>query len=358
LGIGNVGIHACNGSNVERIDNKIPDEVFKFQNGTEGVFRVWGIRDYYVEQVYWTFPSDAESATYPNRILVYNYKTGSWAFNIDTITAFGYFQQQDNVTWSSSTEQWQEAMFPWDSGVEQSHFKQVLAGNQEGFTFLILPDITRNAPSLQITNMSGPDGNGNVLITAINHNLVAGTDYVVVEEAQGVLNINGGIYQVESINDVNSFYINQPLMTGTYTGGGTLARVSNIDVKTKQYNFYVQQGLNAYINKVDFYVDKTTDGQITVDYSVSSSNESLLTEGAGNGCLLGNGVLETSPYPLIPQENSQTRLWHPIYPFAQGEVIQLHLYLTPDQITDPNIAWSDFQMHAMTFYTSPTGRLQ
>jgi len=32
LGIANVGVHACNGANVERIDDKIPDIVFQIQN--------------------------------------------------------------------------------------------------------------------------------------------------------------------------------------------------------------------------------------------------------------------------------------------------------------------------------------
>ena len=32
IGVGNVGIHACNGANVERIDEKIPDTVFDIHN--------------------------------------------------------------------------------------------------------------------------------------------------------------------------------------------------------------------------------------------------------------------------------------------------------------------------------------
>ena len=64
LGVGNVGIHACNGANVERIDDKIPDEVFRIHNENEGVQRVYGIRDYDVEMVYWTFPSQEENSTF------------------------------------------------------------------------------------------------------------------------------------------------------------------------------------------------------------------------------------------------------------------------------------------------------
>src|SRR5690606_1512380 len=69
IGVGNVGIHACTGANVDRIDEKIPDAVYAIHNTESGVERVYGIRDYYVEMVYWTFPApDASSAfPYPNR---------------------------------------------------------------------------------------------------------------------------------------------------------------------------------------------------------------------------------------------------------------------------------------------------
>ena len=58
LTMGSVGVHACNGVNVDRIDKKIPDEVFSISKDNNGVYRVAGIRDYYTEMVYWTFPQD------------------------------------------------------------------------------------------------------------------------------------------------------------------------------------------------------------------------------------------------------------------------------------------------------------
>jgi hypothetical protein len=127
----------------------------------------------------------------------------------------------------------------------------------------------------------------------------------------------------------------------------------------------VQDGRNAAINKVDFLFDKTYFGQITVDYSVSSSSESLLDAGAATGTLVNTGIVETCPYRdsngklIYPIENTQARLWHPIYPFAEGECIQLSLYMNNDQMIDVVISNSAFTLHAMTFYTNPTSsRLQ
>lgn len=361
LGIGNVGVHACNGSNVERVDDKIPDQVFEIENSNNGVYRVYGIRDYYVEMVYWTFPSDSLGTTFPNRVLVYNYKTGSWAFNIDSITAFGYYQQQSTTTWATSMFTWEESYTLWRSGTLQSNFRQVIAGNQEGFTFVVLPDSSVNSASLQITNIS--ISGATITLTVINHNLNSSNtvlDYIYVEYCEGITGLNDEIYSIYAFPDSNTITIIVPGVSGIYTGGGTITRVSNIDIKTKQYNFYVQDGRNAFINKVDFYVDNSITGQVTVDYSVSASTESLIEQGTDTGSFLGTGALETGPYVTQPirQEITQARLWHPIYPLAEGEVIQLHIYMNNEQMLDPFIVWADFQMHAMTFYTSPTGRLQ
>src|SRR5690606_16136053 len=149
IGVGNVGIHACNGSNVERIDEKIPDTVFEIHNADQGVFRVYGIRDFYVEMLYWTFPDTVANADflYPNRVLILNYKTGTWAFNDDSITVFGYFQPVSGITWDSTTVTWDDSI-TWDSGAVQAKFRQVIAGNQQGYTFICDADVPTNAAVL------------------------------------------------------------------------------------------------------------------------------------------------------------------------------------------------------------------
>jgi hypothetical protein len=371
IAIGNVGIHACNGSNVERVDDKIPDEVFAISNENDGEFRVYGIRDYFSELVYWTFPAVEVDAKFPNRVLVYNYKTGSWAYNNDTITAFGYYQGQSATTWATTGQTWEEYTASWQSPTQNSQFRQIIAGNQEGFIFIVDTETARNCPALQITNMTFSPNL--VTIKCVNHNLQTvaslndptGGDYIIIENAQGVTGVNGKIYPVYQVIDKDTFIISEPSFAGTYTGGGTVAIVSNINIETKQYNFYVDQGRNAAINKVDFLVDRTDSGQVTVDYSMSSSTQGIIEGGLITGALIGNNVLKTSAYDLIPQERSQTRLWHPIYPMANGECIQLNIYMSDDfnlansQIRNPEIAFSDFTLHAMTFYTTVTSnRLQ
>lgn len=363
LGIGNVGIHACNGVTVERIDRIIKDEVFDISNDNDGHIRVQGIRDYFVETVYWTYPSVEQQSgsfnnTFPNRMFVYDYTMGSWSYNDDSITALGYLQNLTSLTWSGADMPWREADFPWATEADDIFFRNVLAGNQEGFTFLIDRDTPRNSPALQITNLT--IGAGAVItITAINHNLNVG-QYIFIENVQGTTNINGRIFRVTPTNaNVFSFPDDAGTIVGTYTGGGTIALVTPLRIDTKDYNFYLKQGYNVALERIDFFVDRTDSGEITVDYFTSTSNLSLLTEATNSNTIVGTSILETRAYLIVPYESTMDQFWHTLYFFANGQFVQLRFRLTHEQITDPAISHSDFVLNAVIYHTSPTDmRLQ
>jgi hypothetical protein len=369
IAVGNVGIHACNGANVERIDDKIPTEVFEVHNNGEGVNRVYGIRDYFVEMVYWTFPDTQADANipYPNRVLVFNYATGTWSLNDDTITCFGYFQPFVGVLWDSTTVTWDDDV-SWNSGAVQARFRQVIGGNQQGYTFICDADIPVNALVLQITNVVV--NVGSITLTVIEHNLEI-DDYIFIlgavwsDDSNG---LNGEIFKIVNIVDINTFIIalqlnpnNPPVndpVTGTYMGGGLISTVSQIAVTTKEYNFYAKQGRNAAISKIDFMVDSTPAGQMQVEFYASTSTVSLLDDSSapplGNGSLLGTGTLDTYPYPDIEFEAFATRLQHPVYFQANGEVVQLQLIMNDGQLRSVPVMQSGFQLHAMTIYSTPT----
>ena len=357
LGIGNVGIHACNGANVERIDDKIPDLVFQINAYDDGPLRVCGIRDYYTEMAYWSFPSNVAALNlapkFPNNILVYNYRAGTWATNDDSITAFGYYQQQDALTWASE-EKWEAVTDLWSTGEFGTHPRQIVCGNQEGFTFLVDSDNPRNSISLQITNIVAG------VFTVIGHNCTV-DDFLLIENSQGITNINDAIFRVLPI-DANTFTLENCAPVGVYTGGGTATRVSRIDIITKQFNFYLKKGQNTSIPKVDFlvnnepsYNDPTiVDPQITVECSPMYGNLELVEEAQANGCNLGTSILELSPYPAVLLENFASQFWHPVYFQAEGESVQFELYWTNEQMVQKSISLSDFQLNAIMIFAQAT----
>lgn len=359
LGIGNTGVHACNGSNVERIDIKIPNQIFQIANKNEGVSRVAGIRDYYVEMVYWTFPNLTENvnAHFPNTVLIYNYQSNCWAFNDDCITMFGNFEQQLDEVWEDENVQWQENNSTWSSGVQQSQFRQVIAGNQQGYVFIVAPDTPFNAPVMSITNIVPA---GFLLnLTIINHTLTLG-DFIYIADAQGVVDLNDAIYQIQGVPDPDTVQITTPAtFAGAYIGGGNVTRVSRINIMTKQFNPYVDKGRDVYVAKIDFGVLATANGEITIDYFPSATQLSMIQNGQATGTLLGTSVLETFPYPTVTLEADSDRLWHPVYFQSEGECIQLNLYLSDAEMLVPDIAFSDFWLEGMVLHTmATTSRLQ
>ena len=421
IGIDDTGIHACNGANVDRIDQKIPSVVWGFDSETNGdVNRVCGIRDYYLEMAYWTFAFDDRNSSfpYPNKILTYNYANESWGVNDDSFTTLGYYLLQTIsgqppspgtpvAVWGNITTPWGQNTALWNASGDRTSgtgstqsasvkSKKVIAGNQQGFVSIINSDVTSNASAFQIDNFVTTGIAGVFTVYCTNHNLSLG-DFFALENMNGmtftdslgnVLPNPVGVVSSDTINNMtpNSLQatfldnlLNAVVITGTYVGGGTLSWVSQLDIITKQYNFYTPEDRNIYIPRVDFLVDKTNIGQVIADYFVSSTSLSLVNEGLGTfanpGPLPGSNVLETSPYsPLLaPLEQYQSMLWHPVYFYADGMSVQFELAFGINQMfgyvvtVDPvsmettisYIALEDFQLHAMLIYAQRTSaRLQ
>lgn len=359
LVVGNTGIHACNGTNVVRIDDKIPDTVFNMRSKNQARERVCGIRDFYTEMVYWTYPASGVTSyndTFPNKVLVYNYKNKTWAFNDDTITAFGYFENKDSLTWAAWHTPWESSTFTWNSGSTNANFRYIAAGNQEGFIFILDTEEAKNAAVLQITNMTVSGGRVTAL-TIENHNIT--DSFIKVSNAQGITELNDKIFHVYATG-LNTLALVDPIdVVGVYTGGGVVSRVSNISFSSKQWNPYIDKALNLQLAKIDFLVDTTSYGAINVEYFSNAADWSIGDDAVTNQCNYGlNGgdtVLQTSPYVLLyPQEALQERVWHPMYFQGDGNCIQLKFSMTDDMMKTVNVAESPFQLHALLLHTKPT----
>lgn len=359
LGFGSKGLFSCNGINVDRIDQLIPQTIFEVSNINNGPERVAGIRDYYNELAYWSYNStensDVNSESYPNTVLVYDYVNGTWAYNDDSITAFGYYLIEQNYTWEDLGSTWQDSDLIWRDPSLQANFRSIIAGNQQGFTFLINSALNENAPVQYITNLTYVGRT--ITITSINHNL-PNNSYILINSLDDDGNIkdviDGFTWKVNT-QTANTFTItvNEDL-NGDYLGVGTFIRISEIEILTKQYNFYNKIGQNIALSRVDFLVDKTEHGQVAVDFICSTSENNLYEDSLVSGAAMGTNILETSPYASIPLEQSQSRFWHYVYFQAQGENVQLRIYYNGAQVENPNITSSDIEIGAMLFYVTKT----
>lgn len=354
LNVGLTGVQACNGNSVERIDNAIPDDIFEILNDSDQIKRIHGIRDYISEVVYWSLPKIKANDTYsfPDRVLVYNYKNNTWAYNDDCITVYGYFEQEIGETWEIDFEAWEEDDEEWTDGTSLSNTKQVIGGNQHGFVFLLDDSLNTNASVLQVGNIGGAADDE---LYVESHNL-ADNDVVKIT-FYDLSTMTGYVIKVDDntiqVYDDDGYYID-----AAYTGGATIERVSKVDILSTLWNPYTDKGLNVSLSKINFCVQRTSAGEIAVNYTVSSAEGvELYDHGIATGTTLGNNILETSPYATIPFEAEQKRLWHAMYFVASGEFVRLRLYFNDEQMLDENVTSSNVAIEGMILETEPKGEL-
>lgn len=288
-------------------------------------------------------------------------------------------QLDNSLTWASADFTWAQGDMPWDSGTSQALARNVIAGNQQGFTFLLSPPMSqlpKNADAYSITDITTTDG-AIATITVIDHNLDNG-DYVGLSnilarsDPDGTYNnLNDKIYQITYLTP-NTFTIPVPnypngfiplALGASYAGNGTMRLVSVIDLWTKQFNFYMNQAYSLTINKVDFLVDRNDfaneenpQGEVTVRTYVNTANYST-----------DESILSMVPYDptYAPMEQVQTSLWHTIYPNSFGTFFQFEVTQTDNldynlsQLRNPDIVERNFVLNAMVINGGKTSsRLQ
>jgi len=271
IAMGDVGFHACDTVNVQRIDAKMPDEVFNVQSTNNGPQRVFGIRDYFYELVYWTVPysgintiqgaGTASAFKFPNKLFVYNYVDKAFSFFNDSFTCFGYYQAANAITWASENILWGDMDVLWsDHEVDNAFTTNIIAGNQQGFVELMMQQ-SSNDVSLFIGNIVGNT------ITCPNHNLQENM-YIKVVSASGITSGVGIIYKVITIVDPNNFMVDQSLI-GTFTGSGTLSIVNNFSIMTKKFNPFIAEANQVRLVKTDIFMDRTANGQVTINLFIN-----------------------------------------------------------------------------------------
>ncbi len=257
LFVGDKSINSCNGNNVERIDEDIPDEVFNIHNSfdpstdvSDGPLRVHGKRDFFERVVYWTFPNASTEAKFPDRVLLFNYHNQTWAIFTDSFTCFGEYMRFNDVTWATVGGTWATADFTWITAKLQSQFPNIIAGNQHGFVLNLNTGVD-NSESLHITAVAG--GTTMVLLTVPNHNLQTG-EFVKVTGILGTggLELNSRIFYVERnpADKLNQLFLwEKPRTTIT-----NITQATEAVITCTGHNFGVGQ---------HFFVDSIASGSMT-----------------------------------------------------------------------------------------------
>ena len=274
MAIGNRGIVISDTNDTDRFDEKVPDTIFNIRQLNNGLERVYGIRTFRTKLNYWTYPSsDNPEGTYPDKVLVFNYDTKNWSFFDDCFTCFGYYYLTGTGdTWGDLTDDWSSyGHKSWDSGISQTGYENIVAGNQQGYV-LLLQEPTEgnycvNSPSLEVTNLIGN------VVTSANNNLIEGT-WIKLTDVTGTtfddgVSLNDRNFKISKIKTIDpDMVLNEykPVIGGNASG---LQYIYQIDY-TPIIPGSVQINIGA-----DVYTDTNLDGILyllglpvgTIDYN-------------------------------------------------------------------------------------------
>ena len=348
IGIGKKAVTVCDGVSTQRIDEEIPDQVFNFHKVNDGVERVEGIRDFNKELVYWCYP-DITTNTFPNRMLVYNYRNKTWAVFKDSFTAFGTHQQFSDEVWEEQTKTWAEKTVSWNSGFSQEGTTNVVAGNQQGYV-LVLTSNTNNSPSLAIKSLTAGNEVG---VECINHNLAVG-DWVTFSGIIGTassLNTTTDAYKVTVVTDTDNITVCTPLTAGfTYFGGGELTKLENFSLKSKNFNV-LEQGKSLSLSYIDFFLHKTANGQFNCNIYSDYNDSQPINDGSDS---FYNTKVDS--YGNADDIAESEKAYHRFYCNNHGRFSQFELTLSDTEMASIALNSYEVTIDAITLWVSASGR--
>lgn len=354
MAVSNRGIIQAAANGLSRIDEQIPEQVFSFQIQNNAPNFVHGIRDFEKELVYWNYLDTSNASgtqTYPNTVLVFNYKNNTWAKFRDTITCFGPAQFQFGITWDSLTTSW-NSNISWDNVDNQEYVDYVTAGTQQGFINIYQnPDAATPvrsdlmyAPTMAITAVDFTPYPLAAKITIPSHNLVNGE---IIYISGTIWNgtdpgLNNNIYRI-IIVDANTITLetwNQTTLsyeavdissTATYLGGGVVTLLPKMNIQGKDFNPFQAQGKQFKLSYIDFQLDSNLFSPAITALTIQLFVNSFLGEQAN--FIIGNQEVQNGSQNCGYITNVYTGTNTPTNPSNPCQVTSLdHSLITGTQI--------------------------
>ena len=376
--IGQYGITITTQQSSQRIDLDIPDFVFQIDDSNNGALRVNGVRDYFKEWIYFCYPVNqipkaAYATNFPTQTFLWNYRGNTWAILYENFTAHGTYRAKNGYSWATcpftSWNVWNE---PWNSGTNTSQFPSVAAGNPQGYV-LLKGQGTGEGESGAIESIAA-DAMNNLTITSVNHCLTAANpltgdgDFIYIQGCLGTTSINNVVAKVIDVQDVDTFTVDLEFPAGTYLGLGTFARLSQPLLQTKQFNFYWERGRQAILGTQKYLLDRTANGQATVNIYLSQDDTDVFN-GLNNNAVIYSQILYTCPESInigltpantnlqMPTAASQYQIWHRFNTSLIGDTFQIGVTLSEEQMKNYQYATSDIALHAIVLTSQPGPQL-
>lgn len=350
LSIGDYGITLTTPESTQRIDLQIPDAVFSISPANSGDQRVTAVRDFRNEFVYYTYCAGGNPAKFPNQTLVYNYRDNTWALFQENYTSYGTFRRSTNYTWATLPYRtWASWSTPWNFGVTDQRYPDIIGGNQHGFVLRKDTTSCREDNSQYITNIIGST------VTSPDHGLLSG-DFIQINgiASSASMALWNGVIQKITVIDANTFTV-ELSSTGTYGGGGVYRRIPNFLIQTRQFPIFWGNGRKCRIGTQRFLLTTTEEGEMTCNIYTSQNANVATNDPLISAYLPYTNVLLTKapPNDLNRSAPEQAQIWHRMSNSFQGDTVQIGFTFSDDQLRNDLIATSDVTIHAIAFDLHP-----
>ena len=369
VAVGDKGIVECDSYKSDRIDIKIPDLVFEFNQDQHGLQRVCGIRDFFTKLAFWMYPYAPDDQGYdgkfPNKRLVYNYENDSWAIFDDYFTALGQLQEDTSPTWGNTNLTWEEYEGTWISRPDL--FPAIVGGNQQGY-ISYLDDQGANDVTLYISNITGQSPNPTKL-TIKNHNLMTGAIIQVsIPGTTPYFNLNNVKFQITRLDADNLLlYIFNPLTQQfstpqvdtpqTYFGGGQVAIVDNFTIQSKKFNF-LDEGETIQMGYLDVLMNSTSGGEISLNVYVDYNNSqptNTLPENVNPVTQLPDTTFNSIVPTFVDPYKGSSKNWIRVVCPTYGSFLTLEWTLSNDQM-NRDVQSEDVQIDAQVLWIRKAGK--
>lgn len=379
LGIGDKGVVECDSYKSVRIDEKIPDLIFRFNNQNDGTKRVHGIRDFQMRIAYWCFPEaniDGQTSTiYPNRRLVYNYENKSWAIFKDSFTCFGTFQELFSKRWQdfpgpNQENTWQAQIYPWIG--KPSLFPSIVGGNHQGFVHYLgqlnFELSTVNSVSLFIKSIAGMTTTATI-IQSPNHNLETGMIIEIQNIPDGtpfsslngqvfsIVKQNSNFFTLYKYNSVSGQFSTPQLdASAVYIGGGEIKIRDNFKMRSKKFN-YLEEGQAIQLGYIDILMNETASGAISINIYKDYNDSTPINTYPQNESIpftsdpFFNTVIPTTAYNY----EGSSKNFHRVYCNCRGSFITIEYTLSNAQMAGIEQE-QDVQIDAEIIYMRKAGK--
>ena len=135
IALGQKALIECNGSDVYRLDQRVPDLALDMEIGN--IADCFGILVEQERQIWLLHTVLGE--TYPDRWLCHSIDDRAWFYHYaqKNFNVAGQWAQQADVTWETAAGTWSGYVEPWISGHLQAGYPMVLAGGWSGVVYQV-----------------------------------------------------------------------------------------------------------------------------------------------------------------------------------------------------------------------------